>query len=83
LTLEEFIAKNPTKEEIAFQICAVANMNVLEINDTYVWDTLRNLGGFTKEDFFDDVQETFNVHGAKALSHYGIVNWKLKDRRGE
>jgi hypothetical protein len=83
LTLDDFISKNPTREEIALQICAVANNNVLEIEETFVWETLSELGSFTKNDFFDDVQETFDRYGSEALTHYGIVNWKLKKKSNE
>ncbi|MCC3687470.1 MULTISPECIES: hypothetical protein [Bacillus cereus group] len=80
MTLEEFIASNPTRDKIAFQICGVANQNVLEIDETFVWKPLSELGGFTKDDFYDDVQGTFDMYGAEALTHIGIVNWKLKNR---
>ncbi|MFJ8247392.1 hypothetical protein [Peribacillus asahii] len=80
MTLEEFIATNPSRREIAFQICGVANMNVLEIDETFAWEPLSKLGGFTKNDFYDDVQGTFDFYGSEALSHHGIVNWKLKER---
>ncbi|GAB6253642.1 hypothetical protein BCSAG_49600 [Bacillus cereus] len=80
MTLNEFIASNPTREQIAFQICGVANVNVLEIDETFAWKPLSELGGFTKDDFYDDVQGTFNMYGAEALTHIGIVNWKLKDK---
>ncbi|PAD70593.1 hypothetical protein CHH83_01980 [Bacillus sp. 7586-K] len=78
MTLNEFISTNPSREQIAFQICAVANTNVLEIDETFVWKPLSELGGFTKDDFYDDVQGTFDMYGAEALTHYGTVNWKLK-----
>lgn len=77
MTLKEFIASNPGRKEIAFQICAVANGNVLEVDETYVWEPLSKLGKLTKADFYDNVQETFDKYGAEALTHYGIVNWKL------
>lgn len=83
MTMEEFIAKNPSREEIAAQICAVANNNVLEIDETFAWQPLSELAGFTLDDFYDDVQGTFYLYGSEALTHYGIVNWKLKDSRKE
>lgn len=43
MTLEEFIASNPTRDKIAFQICGVANQNVLEIDETFVWKPLSEL----------------------------------------
>lgn len=77
-TLKEFIASNPDRNKIAEAICYVANVNVLEIDETFAWKPLSELGNFTKSDFYDDVQGTFDLYGAEALTHYGIVNWKLK-----
>jgi hypothetical protein len=80
MTLQEFIAKKPTRQQIADQICAVANNNVLWIDDTFVWEHLSYLGCFQKEDFYDDQEETMRIYpnGWEAINVYGIVNWKLK-----
>lgn len=78
MTLEEFIKSNPQREEIAKQICIIANNNVLNFDETYVWNDLSKLGGFTKEDFWDDKEETTQQHGEEAIKFYGIYNWKLK-----
>jgi hypothetical protein len=78
MTLDEFIASNPTREQIAWQICAVANYNVLDLTSTFLWKPLSELGGFKKEDFWDDKKETIAKMGEQAITHYGIVNYKLK-----
>lgn len=78
-TLEEFIASNPTRELVAQAICQVANQNVLELTDTFVWEPLSKLGGFTADDFYDDVQATYDFYGKDALEIHGIVWWKLKE----
>jgi hypothetical protein len=78
MTLEDFIQTNPTKEEIAFQLCAVANYNIINIDESYAWEELSKLGGLKKEDFWDDKEETVKKMGGEAVTHHGIVNWKLK-----
>lgn len=80
MRLKDFIASDPSREVIARNICATANANVLEIDETFVWEVLSELGNFSKEDFYDDVQGTFDIYGAEALTHYGIVNWKLTNK---
>lgn len=75
MNIQSFIETNPTPAEIAAVICAVANNNVLEIDETFAW-SIAEFGGFTKADFVDDVQDTFDRHGAEALDVYGIKNWK-------
>lgn len=77
MNLNKFIETSPSPAEIASVICAVANNNVLEIDETFVWSPLAELGGFTRADFVDDVQATFDAHGAEALDVYGMKNWKL------
>ena len=83
MTLEEFIAKNPERKEIARQICAVANNDVhgVDVTDTHVWEKLSELGGFTANDFFDDQEATlrrFN-NDMEAITHHGVRTWKLKE----
>lgn len=78
MTIEEFISSNPSRKAIAHHICLVANTNVLEVDETYVWEPLSKLGNFDREDFYDDVQGTFAFYGQEALEIYGIVNWRLK-----
>lgn len=80
MTIEEFLANRPSRYEVAIQLCAIANGNILEIDDTFAWESLSRYGGFKKSDFYDDVQGTFNMYGAEALTHHGIVNWKLKEK---
>lgn len=77
--IKSFIASNPSREELANVICYVANNNVLEIDETWAWEVYHELGGFAKDDFYDDVQGTFNFYGQEALEMYGIVNWRLKN----
>lgn len=78
MTIEEFLAKNPTRQEIAFQLCALANHHILPIDETYIWEDLSKAGNFTKDDFYDDQQATKREMGVEAITHHGIVNWKLK-----
>lgn len=77
--LEEFLESKPSREEIAERICSSANNYFLEVDETMEWEELSNLGGFKKEDFYDDVVETYRKHGKEALMCYGLLNWKLKD----
>lgn len=79
MSIDEFIKTNPSREEIAAQICYVANAAVLDIDNTFVWSQLSKLGNFTADDFWDDQEKTIDFYEPKAVTHYGIVNWKLKD----
>lgn len=79
MSIEEFLAKNPTRQEISIHLRAIANMNVLEIDETYLWEDLSKAGNFTKDDFYDDQEETKRQMGIEAITHHGIVNWKLKE----
>ena len=74
---QKFIDSNPSKEQVAQYLCDVANNHVLDIDDTYAWDLAEQIG-LTKEDFFDDQEETIRRFGEEAITHYGIVNWKYK-----
>lgn len=83
MTIEEFLMHNPSRKEIAFQLCAVANNDVhgVDIDDTFVWKYLSEAGNFTKDDFYDDQEATlrrFN-NDMKAITHHGVRTWKLKD----
>ncbi len=79
MTLNDFIAKNPSREQIAEQICFCANNYVLHIDDTFVWGKLSELGGFTIDDFYDDQEETRRRYEDDAVDKVGIVNWKWKE----
>lgn len=74
---DEFIQSNPSKEQVAQYLCNVANNHLLAIDDTYAWDLAGQIG-LTKEDFFDDQEETIRRFDEEAITHYGIVNWKYK-----
>lgn len=79
MNIEEFLMHNPSREEIARQLCAIANNNVLRIDQTFAWHWLSEAGGFTADDFFDDEEQTRRLMGDEAVTHYGIYTWKLKD----
>ena len=83
MTLEEFLAKQPSREEIARQLCAVANNDVcgVDITDTFVWEPLSRLGGFTADDFYDDQEATLRRHNndIEAITHHGVRTWTLKE----
>jgi hypothetical protein len=79
MTINEFIATNPSRKEIAKAICDVANYHVLCIDDTFAWEPLSKLGGFSLEDFWDDTAETIARYEPEAVTHVGIVNYKLKE----
>lgn len=79
MTLEEFLATKPTREEAIECLCCVANQNVLKIDDTFAWKELSEYTGVTADDFWDDREETIKRFGEVAITHFGLYNWKLKE----
>lgn len=82
MTVDEFIASNPSKEEVAKQLCRIANQNVLGINDTWAWGLFKPLYNFKISDFYDDKNETREKYDDYAVEVVGIVNWKYKGKYG-
>lgn len=84
MTIEEFLMSDPSREEIAVQICAVANNYYgfgVDIDDTFVWKWLSEAGEFKKDDFYDDQEDTLRRYNndMEAITNHGVRTWKLKD----
>lgn len=82
MTVDEFVASNPSKEDVARELCKVANNYVLWINDTYLWVDLADKYDLKVEEFYTDDDETRANWGDEAVDKVGIVNWKYKGRYG-
>lgn len=74
-TIEEYLATNPTRADVAKVLCKIANSNVLPMHDLGLFYDLAPLFNLTLDDFYDD-QSVFSEY---ERNYIGLYNWTVKE----
>jgi hypothetical protein len=74
MTIEQYLSKNPSREKVLNDICAVANINCLHIEELWLYVELSEMFNISLDDFYND-QEALTEY---ERNYIGLYNWKVK-----
>jgi hypothetical protein len=74
MSFNDFINKNPSRDEVLEVMCTIANNNCLHIEETWCFKELSEKFNFSINDFYDDQDELTEYE----RKYIGLYNWKVK-----